>query len=432
MKFMVLRSSTQRVRVLLFCGAMLYFFANVQRVSIPGAVFDLLQRKLSVSAAYITALGAVFMYVYAAAQLFVGLLVDRYGGVRTILAGGIVFCTGALLFPFCTGLPMLYLARALTGLGAGTLYLSLIKETIRFFPRNYGVMISVVIMIGYAGGIAANAPFSASAGRFGLTATSAGVGVLALLFYGGFYWVARRLKTAPVSPVSLHPGRYRIVWRDSHNRALFLFSGMNWGLYYVIQTVIGKKFLEDYCRMQPGHAAWVLSAMSLLSALAGFSFALLSKHFDNRRQIFCRSAGWMCAVGFSFLSILIVLDIRSPFAALFFCLLATTASISSITIPLLRETNSEELTGSAIALMNFSFYLAVAVLGSAAGFLLDSVPPELHGDVEVYSRGSWLALFLPLNLCAWMVLFFSLKMRETFGRPQVTQTLQMTLSRSIK
>ena len=49
-----------RVFFLLICGTGLYFFANLQRVAIPGTVFDQLQGNLHASAPYITALGASF------------------------------------------------------------------------------------------------------------------------------------------------------------------------------------------------------------------------------------------------------------------------------------------------------------------------------------------------------------------------------------
>ena len=58
-----------RLLLLLFCGTMLYFFANVQRVAIPGSVFSLLQEELRISAPYVTGLGSAFMYVYALNQL---------------------------------------------------------------------------------------------------------------------------------------------------------------------------------------------------------------------------------------------------------------------------------------------------------------------------------------------------------------------------
>ena len=115
---------------LILSGTGLYFFANIQRVAIPGAIFDLLQEDLHLSAPGVTALGSVFMYVYALNQLLIGLFVSRYGGRRVILPGALLFCLGSLLFPLSSG-GWLYVSRALTGFGASSLYLALIDETIR-------------------------------------------------------------------------------------------------------------------------------------------------------------------------------------------------------------------------------------------------------------------------------------------------------------
>ena len=68
-------------RVLLFSlitiALLFYFIANFQRIAIPGALFDVLEQELSVSGPYITAFGAIFMYVYAFTQLLNGVLIDR-------------------------------------------------------------------------------------------------------------------------------------------------------------------------------------------------------------------------------------------------------------------------------------------------------------------------------------------------------------------
>ena len=142
-----------RVFFLLICGTGLYFFANLQRVAIPGTVFDQLQGNLHASAPYITALGASFMYVYAVSQLLVGLFLDRYGGIRTILVGGFLFCLGSLLFPLFRSLPLLYLIRALTALGASTIYLSMVMEISRAVPRNYSMVSAIFLMTGYFGAL---------------------------------------------------------------------------------------------------------------------------------------------------------------------------------------------------------------------------------------------------------------------------------------
>ena len=103
-----------RLWILLLCGSILYFFANVRRVAIPGPIFDELQKSLNVSAAYVTNLGSAFMYVYALNQLVIGLLVDRFGGCRVIATGALLFCLGSAVFAFSDSLFMLYSAERLS------------------------------------------------------------------------------------------------------------------------------------------------------------------------------------------------------------------------------------------------------------------------------------------------------------------------------
>ncbi len=393
-------------------GSALYFFANIQRVAIPGAIFDRLQEDLALSAPGVTALGSSFMYVYALNQLIVGILVSRYGGKRVILPGALLFCLGSFCFPFAQG-GGLYAARALTGLGASAIYLSLVAETIRSFRKNYTIVLSLVIMVGYAGGIVANAPFAAAVHAIGWRPLLILVAVASSVCFLCFSSVAFARKLPPVrKDVPLRFYAFGQVLRERHNAILFLFSGINFGLYYVLQTVIGKKFLEDFCGFAPDRAAWILSLMAALSAVSGVLFAFLSRTFGNRRRIFCRISGAVSLLVFASVLLLIACDMRSGGVALLFCLLATTASLSSITIPMLHETNPRDLAGPAVCVMNFSFYLAVAVFGNAAGMLLNVCAPESKNGVLIYPIGSWLAVFSALAICAAVAFWCSQKLEE--------------------
>ena len=61
------------VRVVAFAAmAVIYGLAYFQRTGIPGTIFDELQHDFGLSASAVTALGAVFIYVYAGMQLVVG------------------------------------------------------------------------------------------------------------------------------------------------------------------------------------------------------------------------------------------------------------------------------------------------------------------------------------------------------------------------
>ena len=171
-----------RFLLILICGTALYFFANVQRVGIPGAVFDRLQQSYTGSPSGIAGLGAAFMFAYALMQPLTGLLLDRYGSGRVLIGGGLLFTAGMIWFASSGSLPAAYGAQILGGLGAGSLYLTLVRDNIRLFRGRYNLTLAIIILIGYSGGIAANAPLLMVVRRLGLRMTLTGAGILAGIF----------------------------------------------------------------------------------------------------------------------------------------------------------------------------------------------------------------------------------------------------------
>ena len=407
-----------RIRWLLCFGAVLYFFVNMQRVAVPGAVFAPLQGELGVSAPYITALGSAFMYVYAAAQLPAGFLVNRYGGRRVIAWGAALFCLGSLAFPAARSLAGLYASRALTGLGAGAVYLGLERETHRAFDRNYSLALSVVIMTGYSGGIAANAPFTAWTEAAGFRSALGWLGAAAGVAYLCFLAIHASLPAAGPQATPSPLGSFRSVLRRRGNLCAFAFGGLNFGLYYVLQTVIGKKFLEDRAGFSSMAAAWVLSGMGAISACSGLFFALLSRWSGHRRSVFFRAAGISGAVSFVSLTALAASDAGGCVYAALFCGLSLTSSLSCLLLPLLRETNEPETAGVAVGVMNFSFYLAVAVFGNAVGALMNLFPPTARGGALAYGRESYMAVFAGLAVFAMLSAACAFALRDSGGKPR--------------
>ena len=153
---------------LLASGTVLYFFANIQRVAVPGAVFDRLQQLYNCDASGVAALGMIFMYAYAVMQPLTGLLLDRFGSARVLLGGGFLFLAGELLFAGASTLAAACIAQLLNGLGAGSLYLALVRENMRIFKERYNITLAAIILIGYAGSIVANAPMLLLMDRLGL------------------------------------------------------------------------------------------------------------------------------------------------------------------------------------------------------------------------------------------------------------------------
>ena len=265
--------------ILIVIATLLYFCANIQRVAVPGAIFDTLQKDLLTNPAAITALGAAFMYIYAVSQLVVGLLNSRYGGYRVIAYGAIIFAVGGLIFPAAYNIWLLYLSRVLVGLGSAAFYLGVIQETKNVVSHNnFGIALSIILFIGYFGGIVANAPLVMCVGEIGWRNTFLMIGIFAAVLTALFF-IFKFFIPKPVTnrEVKFNFEIYKNVLKNRANLVLYGFGCLNYGIYYLLQTVIGKKFLEDFCEITVLQAAVVLSVMGALYAISGPILASVSK-----------------------------------------------------------------------------------------------------------------------------------------------------------
>ena len=380
---------------LLLIGTMFYFFANFQRIAVPGAIFDILQGELNVTASHITAFGAIFMYVYALTQLINGVIVDRFGGFRIMLVGAVVFTLGTFLFPISSNLWIMYFSRALLGFGGSMFYLSLLKILKEIFSdKNYGIAISVMLCIGYTGAIAANAPFIMLMKHFGWREILLGIGVILTVGIFSFALLSSKLKFPPINKeVVLRTLPFRLVLHKKHNRNLFSFACCNFGISYVIQAIIGKKFLQDFCLYSSHKAAVVLSIMAIIAALFNIINATLCKICHNHRVIFLKNASVITAMSLFTICICLALNIKTGLIAVIFCILAANASLTSLLVPVLHLTNRKLISSTAVSIMNFCFFMMVGILGSVTGFILNLFPSENVEGVLIYGNHAYLAVF---------------------------------------
>ncbi len=411
-----MKKNLQLHLLLIFLGAFFYFLANFHRIAIPGAIFDLLQHELKLSAPYITTFGAIFMYIYAFNQLVIGVMVDRFGGLRVMLTGGIILALGSLLFPLTSNILIMYFARALLGLGGSMFYLSLIREIRECVSdKDFGIAISIMLFVGYAGGIAANAPFVFALRYMNwreLILIIAGVTLIAVTI---FYLIVKKVTLPEINKnVKMRTLPFRLVLHKKHNRNLFSFACCNFGISYTIQTIIGKKFLEDFCYMTTSKSAMILSIMAVIAAIFNIINASLCKICHNHRVRYLKNASVITFISLLIICICLFFNIRTSLIAIIFCVLAGNASLTSILVPVLHLTNRKMFSGTAVSIMNFCFFMMVGFLGTATGFLLNVFKPEKVGDILVYSEKSYLAVFGMFFLLSLFELYKAMKLSNKY------------------
>ena len=391
-----------------------YFFANVQRVAIPGAVFDLLQGDLNTTAPKITMLGAVFCYVYALTQLVVGICVDKLGGFRVAAIGIVTFCTGALMFPYSDNFFFLYLSRALLGFGSATFYLSSIREVKKYVKdKNFSLAVSYKLFVGYSGGIFANAPLVSLINITGWQKAFAYLGYFTLfigLIYLIILFIFKPSHCDKEVKFSIEP--FKEILTKKENIYIYIFGGINYGLYYVLQSVIGKKFLQDFCYYGVNKSALILSLMAVVSAFAGVLTACISRAIGNKRAIIFKIVGIFSSLSTLSICILLFLDIHTKIIALIFLLTAYIGSISPLLIYTLHLLNRYEISASAVAIQSFNFFMIVGILGEISGVLMHIFEPVNKNGVLIYPNESYILVFGLFFLLSLVALVYSFKIKD--------------------
>jgi MFS family permease len=153
-----------------------YFYRYVNAVIAKDLVADFGLRPSDLGL-----LTSAYFLSFAAAQLPLGVALDRFGPRRCTAALFCVAGAGALIFGVARDLTMLSIGRALIGLGVSAGLMGSIKAFTLWFPRERLTALSGwMIGIGSVGTLSATAPVEALLGPFGWRALFLGLGLLSV------------------------------------------------------------------------------------------------------------------------------------------------------------------------------------------------------------------------------------------------------------
>lgn len=404
--------------ILLLGISCMYYFANLQKVLVPAATFNELQRIFNGNAAAVTALGSAFMYSYAIMQLVTGLLADKYCGARVIAFGGILFCVGSLLSANEHSFALLMVSRALTGMGAATVYLSAVKEISRIAPSSLPILMGILLFLGYSGSVTGTRPFMAAVPKYGYHTMMLGAGIGVAIAYLLYMFIYIPSSLPPVrKDVNFSLTPFIEVLKRRHNLAQVGMCGIGFGTYYAFQSIIGKKFLEDYCGMSAASAGTVLTATMVIASVNGFIVANISRLWGNRRRPFLLFEGFGCMLTALMLTLLLAFDCHKPiFAVSVLIFQAFAGNIGSMTVAMYRDANYEHRFGTVMSIGNCFAYLVTAAFGGFLGKLMDLFPPTVINGVKVYGRNSYLTVFAVFLVLGAIAATLSCFIHESYGK----------------
>jgi predicted MFS family arabinose efflux permease len=376
--------------VVLTVGQLAAVVAVLQRSSLGVATTDALAR-FGITAALLAAFSMVQLLVYAALQVPVGVLIDRYGSRQLIVLGSLIMAGAQALFAFAITLPVAFAARVALGVGDALTFISVMRLVPAWFPPERSAKLTTatgpVNQLGFVLSAVGFAAVLAAAGWTPSFLTAAAVsiasGVLALLL----------VRDSPLGrPPRVPFGRalataghgVREAWAEPGTRLGFwlgfmaLFTGMTFGVMW------GYPFLTLGQGLAPGTAGALMLALALAGLVYGVTLGtFMARHPYYRSLIAITVVALVAAIW----AVVLLWPGRAPLWLLVVLVLAVPApTIAAVmTFDIARTSNPPRRLGSAIGVVNGGAFLGTLTAVMGIGLVLQMTTPAGSRDYSLDS-----------------------------------------------
>lgn len=163
-------------------AVVLYVFAIINRSSLA-ALGPATQEHFSIDAATLAAFPVIQLVVYAACQIPVGVLLDRYGSSVLLLSGAVLMMLGQVVMATVSEVSLAIIARVLVGAGDACTFISVMRLLPDWFPpRQLPTISQATGLLGQVGQLISVTPLALVVAVFGWSAGFLGIVAAGLLF----------------------------------------------------------------------------------------------------------------------------------------------------------------------------------------------------------------------------------------------------------
>lgn len=333
-----------------------------------------LMRELDLSAEITGALSGTFFFVFALAQIPVGMALDRFGGRLVNAALLTVAVAGALLFALADGAAGLMAARALMGIGvAGSLIGAYVVLGRWYAPDRFATVGSVLVSVGMVGTVLATSPFAALVGWIGwrgsfviAAAVTAGLALLVLAVVRdappGHGFHARRRESLGEALSGLGE-----VLRNPNLPYLFVLQLFLYSSMMTIMGLWGGPYLNDVHGLAPGPRGDVLFAMATAILVGNLCYGPADRFFDTRKGIVL-SGGWCTVALFAVLAAVPGLALWQ--AASLLTAIGIVSAFMSTLHAHGRAIFPDRLVGRGMTVLNMAVVLGTAIAQTVSGWII--------------------------------------------------------------
>ncbi len=378
-------------------GSLGFYYAWFHRV-LPSVMVDRLMADFTVSGAILGTLSALYFYAYAAFQLPVGAMVDRWGPGVPYACALILAALGSALFATTDIIELAYLGRIMIGIGSAFGWVSALKIIALYFPPSRFAMLSGAGMcIGLSGGFSGQMIAGNMVDAFGWRITMWGMaGTGAALSLAVFTLVGRRAHfnedTDPPPSMREIFHSFHIALRQSQvwlvagggaiaSAPLFVFGSL-WGIPYLMQ-------FHDLSRP---HAATLTAIMLIGWGLGALFSGWLSDKLGRRRPLL------LLGLFIAFAALMIAIYVPGvPLSAIGVLMMINglASGVVVLTYAIAGDLAPKNARGSTFAFANMLIILSGAIFQPFSGWLLDiNWTGNIENGARVYDLAAYKTTFL--------------------------------------
>ena len=364
-----------RVFVPFACGYFFsYFFRVVNAVISPDLV-----RDVGVDANRLGLLTSAYFLAFAAAQLPLGIALDRFGPRRVNASLLVVAACGALVFATSSSLAGLAAGRALIGLGVSGCLMSSLKVFSLWFPMTrFATLSGWLLAVGGLGALSASAPVEAALRltdwRHVFDALAVATFAAAMLI---FFVVPERTESAARAGLAELVGGFRTIYGDVVFWRIGIISMTVQAVFLATQGLWAAPWLRDVAGYDRTAVAGILFAMALATT-SGFLLSGIAADWLARRGI-APLALYKCgAVASTALTVVFALGLAAV-AVPAWCLFAFVGPVSTLSYTLLTRRYERALTGRANTALNLLAFLGAFAMQWGIGAIVSLWAPGADG-----------------------------------------------------
>lgn len=391
------------------------YFLSYHFRTLNTVIGPILREELSLNASDIGLLSSAYFVTFGAAQLPLGMLLDRFGARRVEPALLLVAAAGATVFAYAHSVGMLALGRAMIGLGVSACLMAALKFfSVGFPPERQASLTGWIMSAGALGALAASTPLDFALRWTDWRMVFLALAAVTLCAAAFLFFTLPEQSASAATPESLKAqlGGIRRILSTGPFWRIAPIGFAQIGGFMSIQSLWSSAWLIHVNGYSRPEAARHIALMSLCMMISYSLIGLLSTRLARRGiGAFHLLAGGMAM---SMLTLILIITRATDMHYLLWGAFGLFSSCGTMVYPLASACFPSGLSGRANTTVNLLSFAGAFGMQWGMGLIIDFLQESGYPVVRAY-QGAFMALFCIQSL-AWLWLVAGKTARDNAKR----------------